>query len=121
MVVDDDPRMLRSYARLLNAEHRIMIAHDGRDAIDMLESGSVANLAVVELDLPGNDGPELLSWLAENRPELARRTLIVTSADSEPNYAEFLRTHRGPILRKPVRGESLLAAVAALLVEERSV
>jgi signal transduction histidine kinase/CheY-like chemotaxis protein len=119
MVVDDDPRMLRSYARLLNAEHRIMIAHDGRDAIDMLESGSVANLAVVELDLPGNDGPELLSWLAENRPELARRTLIVTSADSEPNYVEFLRTHRGPILRKPVRGESLLAAVAALLVEER--
>jgi two-component system NtrC family sensor kinase len=119
MVVDDDPRMLRSYARLLNAEHRIMIAHDGRDAIDMLESGSVANLAVVELDLPGNDGPELLSWLAENRPELARRTLIVTSADSEPNYVEFLRTHRGPILRKPVRGESLLAAVAALLVEDR--
>jgi signal transduction histidine kinase/CheY-like chemotaxis protein len=120
MVVDDDPRMLRSYARLLNAEHRIMIAHDGRDAIDMLESGSVANLAVVEIDLPGNDGPELLSWMAENRPELARRTLIVTSADSEPNYAEFLRDHRCPILHKPVRGESLLAAVAAMLGEERA-
>jgi signal transduction histidine kinase/CheY-like chemotaxis protein len=120
MVVDDDPRMLRSYARLLNAEHRIMVAHDGRDAIDMLESGSVANLAVVELDLPGNDGPELLSWLAENRPELARHTLIVTSADSEPNYADFLRGHHGPVLRKPVRGESLLAAVAAMLTEERA-
>jgi CheY-like chemotaxis protein len=119
LVVDDDPRMLRSYARLLNAEHRIVIAHDGRDAIDMLESGSVANLAVVELDLPGNDGPELLTWLAENRPELARRTLLVTSADSEPNYADFLREHRGPLLRKPVRGETLLAAIATLLAEER--
>jgi CheY-like chemotaxis protein len=120
LVVDDDPRMLRSYARLLNAEHRIVIAHDGRDAIDMLESGSVANLAVVELDLPGNDGPELLTWLAENRPELARHTLLVTSADSEPNYTDFLRTHHGPVLRKPVRGESLLAAVAAMLGESRS-
>ncbi|HEX4337801.1 MAG TPA: ATP-binding protein [Polyangiaceae bacterium] len=119
LVVDDDPRMLRSYARLLNAEHRIVIAHDGRDAIDMLESGSVANLAVVELDLPGNDGPELLNWLSENRPELARRTLLVTSADSEPNYADFLRGHRGPLLRKPIRGETLLSAIATMLNEER--
>jgi signal transduction histidine kinase/CheY-like chemotaxis protein len=119
LVVDDDPRMLRSYARLLNAEHRIVIAHDGRDAIDMLESGSVANLAVVDLELPGNDGPELLTWLAEHRPELARRTLLVTSADSEPNYTDLLRDHRGPVLRKPVRGESLLAALAAMLAEGR--
>jgi signal transduction histidine kinase/ActR/RegA family two-component response regulator len=115
MVVDDDPRMLRSYARLLNVEHRIMIAHDGRDAIDMLESGSVANLAVVELDLPGNDGPQLLSWLRQNRPELARRTLLVSSADAQPRYAEFLQGHAGPILHKPVQGETLLAAIAGML------
>ena len=43
----------------------------------------------------------------------------MTSADSEPNYTDFLRTHRGPVLRKPVRGESLLAAVAAMLGEGR--
>jgi CheY-like chemotaxis protein len=115
MVVDDDPRMLRSYARLLNAEHRIMIAHDGRDAIDMLESGSVPNLAVVELDLPDNDGPQLLSWLSQNRPELARRTLLVTSEDAQPRYAEFLSVHTGPILHKPLRGETLLAAIAGVL------
>ena len=119
LVVDDDPRMLRSYARLLNAEHRIVIAHDGRDAIDMLESGSVANLAVVELDLPGNDGPDLFTWLVENRPELARRTLLVTSGDAEPNYVDFLRGHHGPVLRKPIRGEALLAALAMLMNDDR--
>lgn len=118
MVVDDDPRMLRSYARLLNADHRIMVAHDGRDAIDMLESGSEATLAVVELDLPGNDGPQLLSWLAQNRPELAGHTLIVTSPDAENRYADFLRLHHGPVLHKPVRGEHLLSAIATMLKEE---
>jgi signal transduction histidine kinase/CheY-like chemotaxis protein len=115
MVVDDDPRMLRSYARLLNAEHRIVIAHDGRDAIEALESGSRPDVAVIEIDLPGNDGLELLEWIDEKRPQLARRVLIVTSADGDPRYADFLESHQSVVLKKPVSGEALLHAVGQLV------
>jgi len=118
MVVDDDPRMLRSYARLLNAQHRIVVAHDARDAIEVLESGSNPELLVIEIDLPGNDGPELLAWIREKRPALARRILIVTSADADPRYHEVLQAHQGTVLRKPVSGEALLHAVAELLALE---
>ena len=115
LVVDDDMRLLRSYARLLNAEHRVVVAHDGRDAIEILASGTNPDLAVIELDLPGNDGTELLSWIAANRPALERRVLLVTSANVESRYAEFLLGYKGPILSKPLSGEVLLAAVARLL------
>jgi signal transduction histidine kinase/CheY-like chemotaxis protein len=115
MVVDDDPRMLRSYGRLLSGEHRIVMAHGGREAIDLLESGSAATIAIVELDLPDEEGPALLSWIAANRPELSRRTLVVAGGEAESRYAEFLGSYRGPLLHKPVRGSSLLAAVGALL------
>lgn len=121
LVVDDDPRMLRSYARLLNAQHRMVIAHDGRDAIEILESGTNPDLAVIGLDLPGNDAIELSSWIAANRPALRQRTLLVTSANVESRYAEFLQGYKGPILSKPLSGELLLAAVARMLADDGEV
>jgi signal transduction histidine kinase len=118
LVVDDDPRLLRSYARLLNAEHRVVIAHDGRDAIDILQAGTNPDLAVIELDLPGGDGVELMNWIAVNRPALWRRTLLVASTSAGSHHSEFLLTFPGPTLNKPLSGEVLLAAVARLLAGE---
>ena len=115
LVVDDDERMLRSYVRLLNPLHRLMIAQDGGDAIELLQSGSAPDAVLLELDLPGADGRELLAWLAEHRPALHRRALVVTSAASHVAYEDFLRTYAGPVLHKPVRGDELLAEIARVL------
>jgi signal transduction histidine kinase len=115
LVVDDDERMLRSYMRLLNPEHRLLIAQDGGDAIELLESGSTPDAVLLELDLPGVDGTKLLAWLAEHRPDLRRHALIVTSVGAQPEYETFLRSYEGPVLRKPVRGEELLAEIARVL------
>ena len=115
LVVDDDERMLRSYVRLLNPLHRLLIAQDGSDAIELLESGSVPDVVLLELDLPGVDGRKLLDWLEEHRPALHRRALVVTSVASKPQYESFLRDYAGPVLHKPVRGEELLAEIARVL------
>jgi signal transduction histidine kinase/CheY-like chemotaxis protein len=111
LVVDDDERVLRSYARLLGARHRIMVAYDGREAIDMIRSGSSPDVLVVELDLPGEEGRELLAWLEAERPDLARRAILATSGGSSAGYAEFLRSYRGPVVHKPVHSGDLLAAI----------
>jgi CheY-like chemotaxis protein len=107
--------VLRSYMRLLNPEHRLLIAQDGSDAIDLLESGSAPDAILLELDLPGLGGRELLTWLAEHRPALHRHTLVVTSVGTQPQYETFLRTFQGPVLHKPVRGDELLAEIARVL------
>jgi signal transduction histidine kinase/CheY-like chemotaxis protein len=115
LVVDDDERVLRSYVRLLNPLHRVLIAQDARDAIDLIESGSTPDLVLLELDLPGFDGRKLLGWLAEHRPKLYQRALVVTSAASRAQYEPFLRTYEGPVLHKPVHGDELLAEITRML------
>jgi signal transduction histidine kinase len=115
LVVEDDERLLRSYVRLLNPLHHLLIARDAKDAIELLASGSAPNAIVLELDLPGADGRELLAWLEQQRPELYSRVLIVTSAASKAQYEPFLQKHRGPVLHKPVSGEQLLGELAQLL------
>ena len=84
LVVDDDERVLRSYVRMLNPLHRLLIAQDGGDAIELLESGSAPDVVLLELDLPGVDGRKLLDWLEENRPALHKHALVVTSVAAQP-------------------------------------
>jgi signal transduction histidine kinase/CheY-like chemotaxis protein len=114
LIVDDDQRVLRSYVRILNPIHRVLIAADGRDAIEALESGSEPDMVLLELDLPETDGRALLAWLTLHRPALSRRALVVTSAGSRPEYEAFLRTYKGPVLHKPVHGDALLTAIDLL-------
>jgi DNA-binding response OmpR family regulator len=70
---------------------------------------------LLELDLRGSDGRELLGWLERHRPALRERVLIVTAAASDASFASFLREHAGPVLHKPVKGDELLAAIARVL------
>jgi two-component system NtrC family sensor kinase len=115
LVVDDDERMLRSYSLLLNPDFRLVTAQDARDAIDLLESGSEPDLAIIELDLPLSHGRTLWHWLAEHRPQLARRTVIVTDAAAKESFLEFLASYTGPVLHKPVRGEDLMATLVQFI------
>jgi signal transduction histidine kinase len=114
LVVDDDERVLRSYARLLGGQHRLMVAYDGREAMEMLQSGSSADILVMEIDATGSDGPAFLEWLQAERPELARRTILATSGAGRPAYDDFLGAYAGVVVHKPVRGAELLAAIDAL-------
>jgi len=113
LVVDDDERILRSYARLLGARHRVMVAYDGREAIDLIRSGSSPEVLVIELDLPSDENHELLAWLRTERPDLVRRAILVTSGGDAGTSADALRAHPGPILLKPMHGDALLAAIDA--------
>ena len=110
-MVDDDERVLRSYARLLGTRHRIMVAYDGREAIDMIRSGSSPDVLVVELELPGAEGRELLAWLEAQRPDLARRTILATSGGFERGVHRVPRELPGAgrsqagAQRRPARGD----------------
>jgi len=114
LIVDADPQMLRSYARVLGADHRLLTAHDEHEAIEQLTTGSKPDTLVLDMDLPGRGGPALLAWLDAHEPVLARRTVVVSSPDLEARHADALRRHDGPTLQKPVRGEALLRVLAQL-------
>jgi two-component system NtrC family sensor kinase len=111
LIVDDDERMLRAYVRALGMEHDVVTASDGREAIELLSSGTVADVIVSEVGMPDVDGPQLYLWLLAQRPELAPRTLFVTAFDSP---CEVLEEARRPVLGKPVDRLRLLEEIDRL-------
>src|SRR5207248_2036931 len=59
LVVDDDERILKAYARMFASSCDVIMAGDGREAIELLSSGSNADSLVTELSLPDIDGKQL--------------------------------------------------------------
>jgi signal transduction histidine kinase/CheY-like chemotaxis protein len=111
LIIDDDQRVVRAAARVLQGKHKVLIAHDGQEAIELLSSGSHADVVVMELDLPEVDGVEFHRWLVANQPELARRVVVATGAQERARFQAFLAGTELQVLYKPFGAETLLNAV----------
>jgi two-component system NtrC family sensor kinase len=112
LIVDDDERLLRAYARVLRDHCDVLLAADGQEAIDLLSSGSTADALIADLVLPELDGRKLHQWLTRERPALARATVFVTDASAIASYREFLASVNNPVLEKPASKDALLTAIA---------
>lgn len=115
LIVDDDERVLRTYPRVLRDRYDVILATDGREAIDLLASGSPAEAIVTDLAMPEVDGRAFYSWLTENRPDLARRTVFVTGGARDPEHAEFLARLPNRVLEKPTGRAALVEAIETAL------
>ena len=112
LIVDDDERVLSAYARALGRSCDVLMASDGREAIDLLSSGSTPDAIVSELALPEVDGKALLEWLERERPELAERTVFVSAEATQQQYETFVSRLSNRVLTKPVTVGALLSALS---------
>jgi two-component system, cell cycle sensor histidine kinase and response regulator CckA len=111
LIVDDDDRVLSAYARALGRACDVLMASDGREAIDLLSSGSNPDAIVAELALPEVDGKGLWEWLSRERPELAERIVFVSAETTQQRYDTFVAELGNRVLTKPVTAGALLSAL----------
>ncbi len=111
LLVDDDEHVLSAYARALGRTCDVLMAGDGREAIDLLRSGSNADALVTEIELPEVNGKELYEWVLRERPALARHTVFVSAQATLQRYDAFVSELANPVLVKPVTTSALLSAL----------
>jgi CheY-like chemotaxis protein len=105
VLVEDHPlhaRVLRKALAVRLPGGDVELFGDGTTACRRLMEGSVPDLLVLDLDLPGRSGHELLSQCADAERLREMQTVVVTSsvdaADRERSLALGVTLH----LRKPV-------------------
>jgi signal transduction histidine kinase/ActR/RegA family two-component response regulator len=111
LLVDEDEHILSAYARALQRSYDVLMAGDGREAIDLLSSGSNPDALVTELWLPETDGKEFFEWVRRERPELADRTIFVSTEATLQRYEFLVGGLQNPVLTKPVTTSALLSAL----------
>ena len=89
----------------------LLLAHDGREALDMLGTAPAPDLVLLDLNLPRMSGREVLDELRRD-PRLHTLPVIVLTTSSSPHDVAFAyRHHANAYVRKP-NGFHALAAVA---------
>jgi len=113
LLVDDEPLYRTSTAALLrNSGYLVTTAASSEDAMRLMRE-QPAGLAMVDLNLPGNEKLELLRFLREQFPEVP--VMVVTGHPSLPTAIASLRLRITDYLLKPVKYEELLEAVHRVL------
>ncbi len=116
LVVDADERVLRAFARTLDTHYDVLLARDAEEAIDLLLSGSHADVIVADVSLPEASGITLYGWLSKERAELCPFVIFVTA--EEQSRPSLIAEAAQPVLQKPVSRNDLLAAIERILSED---
>ena len=72
LIVDDDPMLTRLIASIFTLEHlqfELVIAKNGSEAMDYLESLPIKAM-ITDLNMPGVDGTKLLGYLKDHFPQI---------------------------------------------------
>lgn len=115
LIVDDEPeirelgRMVLDMVGITSAE-----CDDGQDAWELLNQ-SHYDLAVLDCDLPGLSGPELLQRIRAHPPAPNLKVVMISGHTRPEHLAELLQKGADDYLNKPLSVEQLRHRVQAVL------
>ena len=114
LLVDDEPENLEVYVALLGDIWEVHTALSGATRFSILNSGVDVDLIIADQRMHGMTGVELLTLLAEQRPDIVRIVLTAYS-DVEPMFVAINRAKAWRFLVKPYDPEELRAAITEAL------
>lgn len=116
LIAEDEPRIASFLEKGLRANgFATTITEDGRDALDLADTGEF-DLLILDVGLPGMDGFSVLRQIrARGRP---LPVIILTARDSVEDTVAGLEGGADDYVPKPFRFEELLARVRARLRED---
>lgn len=116
LVADDDPVLLELAAVVLERQGcRTTLVREGREAVAAFAPGAF-DLALIDLRMPGMDGPAVARRIREMEAEGPGRTpiLALTASTSDEDRAICLAAGIDDVLAKPYTNDQLVAAVSRL-------
>jgi FixJ family two-component response regulator len=108
-VVEDDASMRRALQRLLKAGSHEVVAFESAEAFLKFGQVDTFGCVVLDLNLPGMSGIQLLERLIPVGPSLS--IIVITSHDYPGLQQDVLKRGAFAYLRKPFEGEDLLATI----------
>jgi two-component system response regulator HydG len=116
LIVDDNYDMLELLSRNLKAmNYHTYKASSVNEAFNVLKYSKI-DLLITDLQMPGKNGLELLKYVSENLPEMAK--LVITGFPSVESAVSATKMGASDYLIKPFTGEEFRKAVQHALKSE---
>ena len=115
LLVDDEPLNLRLLQQLLQTDYRLLVAKDGKRAIELAEK-EVPDLILLDVMMPGMDGFEVARRLREHHTSEYTPIIFVTAITDEMARHKGLSLGAIDYVFKPIDPELLKLRVGNLMV-----
>jgi two-component system invasion response regulator UvrY len=118
LIVDDHPVVRRGLRAILEAEPDLSVveAGDAREALDQIKNHQL-DLVIVDLDLPGTNGIELLTEIKDQKKDLG--VLILSVYPEEQIAVRVLKAGASGFVSKEAAPEQLVSAIRKVLGGKR--
>jgi PAS domain S-box-containing protein len=120
MLVDDEPQVADTMARLLRRDYDVTVALCGREAIDRIVEGARFDAILSDVMMPNMTGIELVEELQRIAPDQARRLIFLSGGAFTAQARERLGQLGAPQLEKPVTAKQLRACVKQVATQTQT-
>lgn len=117
LLIEDSPSD-REFAKLALIEvgtpHVLITAQDGDEALKLLAQDPLPSLIVLDLNLPGIPGLELLQELRKNPRTKLLPVIVLTSSQRDDDVTRSYEAHCNAYMRKPFGYDDIVRNYTAI-------
>jgi len=114
LIVDDSPEIQRYLRTLLELEaYLVMAVGSGYEALEILAHAPVVDVVLLDMQMPGIDGLEVLRQMGEFVPKV--KVIMCSGLNDPAKISQALALGAEAYLSKPIQHLYLSAAVARCL------
>jgi sigma-B regulation protein RsbU (phosphoserine phosphatase) len=118
LVIDDDDHVRRAFGRILStAGYRVSMAASGAQGLEALRE-SAPSAVLVDLNMPGLSGLEVLSEMAVKHAEIP--VIVISGTGVIDDVVQALRRGAWDYVMKPIEDSRLLVKAVRRVVERAS-
>lgn len=101
LIVDDERLNLNVLSDLLRQEYKVILAKNGNQALDRVNTDTPPDLILLDVVMPEIDGYEVLRKIKENEQTKDIPVIFITALDSKQDEARGLEMGAVDYIRKP--------------------
>lgn len=114
LVVDDDPRMLKTIKKHLDEDYDIATAISGKLALKFLES-KTTDLVLLDYEMPGEKGPDVLEKIRANPATSHIPVVFLTGITERAKIQKAISMKPRGYLLKPINHDVLMSTLKEIL------
>lgn len=115
LLVEDDVDLLTVMSRVLAKEFNIVVAHNGREAVDILEKNMNIDFVITDYVMPVMDGVELVKFIRESEQINHLPIMMLTAKTLTEHRLHGYNAGVDAYITKPVEMNILTARIRSML------